>query len=700
MTFFPLRFLNGIYTDLSAEDKRFAILMKYWGIVRKFGFDKEEFVKQQDYFAESLENIPEGKELYFSLMKKASDRIAPQFHKLDDPQEKEKFLPWREKYASFLVDHFPETVGMTLEMMVFADMFDPDASEGLVISTMELLRPIFQNPDAMENWNLKFCMGMERRVLLPGKEMQFEAKTLDDDTVDVKDFKGKVVLLQYGTTMHEPMLPIYKKLVAALPKEDFVFLDYNVIDAPQIAREKEKISPMPWLTLYRMARDNMQDYVEYYGAFGATFLIDRDGKVVAARSNSIDRLWDELAKQLPNQAERIAELAAEHDVFVQQDKEEMEKYLASFKLTDDDDPNQNPLAAELLELLDEMQHSESLIGTDRQRTETGVELFELIRAIPDLSPRQTGYVKGRNKDLLKQMAKHNIEEHPETNPAVFFAEYEQIIDEQLANETRELNLLTLANEKLEILRHMQQYLKHSPDKQETAQAIQEKFVEVLKIKPMTEHPTGANNVKSHAQIYLLYELERIDRSGSLGLSRTFIGEIVPIFEKAKDLELQAYAQEIGGVKRRASLLGEELEFECILIDGTKFDIKDHRGKIVLVNFWNTHCGPCIREFPNMQAQYDKYKDQGYEMLTYSCGDPLEDLENFFAKNTSYTWLNGSLLMSREQGLKDYSDYYGITANPITFLVDREGKVFFTMVGSDDERLNRELEKVFAETTGQ
>ena len=62
----------------------------------------------------------------------------------------------------------------------------------------------------------------------------------------------------------------------------------------------------------------------------------------------------------------------------------------------------------------------------------------------------------------------------------------------------------------------------------------------------------------------------------------------------------------------------------------------------------------------------------------------------------FTWLNGSLLLSEEQGLKNYAEYYGINANPTTFLVDREGKVIFMMVGSDDEQFNRELEKAFAE----
>ena len=683
--------------DLSPEDKRTALLMKYWGIVRKFGFDKETKENQQDLFAKSLENIPEGKELCFTLLMMAYSRNAPEFHKLDDPQEKEKFLPWREKNASFLVDYSPETADLAREMLTFADLFDKNASEGLVLSTMELLRPIFSKPDALEDFGLRFCMGMERRVLLPGKEMPFAAKALDGTTVDIKDFRGKVVLLQFGTTVpeNEPMIPVYKKLVATLPEQDFVLLDYNISDFTGTAREKEKLDPLPWLTLYRLIGEGMQDYTGYYGTWSGVFLIDRAGKVVASRPEQKNHLWYELAKLLPNHEKQIAGIAAEHEMVVLQEKKKTQELLASLGVSQED-PDPNPIAAEMLELLTEMCSMNWLIGPDRQRTKTSMELLELIRALPGLSQFQAEDVRILRENLLKQTAIFNIEDHPETNPAVFFAEFEQLIDEQLAKKTGgDSNVITLVNEKIEILRHIQKYLQRTPDKLETARHIQERFVEILKIKPMTEHSTGAGNVR-YFILWYLKDLNNVDPTGSLGLSKTFLGEIVPILEKSQNVELRAYAQEIGGIKRRASMLGEELEFECILIDGTKFNLKDLRGKVVLINFWNTHCGPCLREFPNMQAQYEKYKEQGYEMLAYSCGDPLEDLENFFAKHPSYTWLNGSLLMSEEQGIKNYADYYGINANPTTFLVDREGKVIFMMVGSDDEQFNRELEKAFAE----
>ena len=104
-----------------------------------------------------------------------------------------------------------------------------------------------------------------------------------------------------------------------------------------------------------------------------------------------------------------------------------------------------------------------------------------------------------------------------------------------------------------------------------------------------------------------------------------------------------------GTLRRASLIGKEMEFETVLLDGTQVNVKDLRGKIVLVNFWVTTCGPCVREFPHMKELYEKYKPQGYEMIAYNTGEDSETIREFVEK-TQYPWLVGSSLMSVEIGL--------------------------------------------------
>src|SRR5579863_7939310 len=53
------------------------------------------------------------------------------------------------------------------------------------------------------------------------------------------------------------------------------------------------------------------------------------------------------------------------------------------------------------------------------------------------------------------------------------------------------------------------------------------------------------------------------------------------------------------------------------LNGQTFDLAAQRGKVVIVNFWATWCPPCRKEMPDLQALYDKYKDQGFVVLSIS-----------------------------------------------------------------------------------
>ena len=118
-------------------------------------------------------------------------------------------------------------------------------------------------------------------------------------------------------------------------------------------------------------------------------------------------------------------------------------------------------------------------------------------------------------------------------------------------------------------------------------------------------------------------------------------------------------------------------FALQTVDGRKVSLSDLKGKVVLINFWATWCGPCIAELPDLKRLYDKYKDKGFEILAIS-GDDKDDRQKVidFAKKRE---MNFTVLFD-EGVLKQYA----ITGLPTSIFVDRDGNVRYriTAIGND------------------
>ena len=132
------------------------------------------------------------------------------------------------------------------------------------------------------------------------------------------------------------------------------------------------------------------------------------------------------------------------------------------------------------------------------------------------------------------------------------------------------------------------------------------------------------------------------------------------------------AAEAAAEKIRATLMvGAKFpDFNETDVAGKPLSIASDKGRVVLIDFWATWCGPCRAELPNVLATYRKYHDQGFEIIGISLDQDQAKLTNF-TKSMFMTWpqfFDGKGWQNK-LALK-----YGIESIPATFLLDGEGKI--------------------------
>ena len=109
-------------------------------------------------------------------------------------------------------------------------------------------------------------------------------------------------------------------------------------------------------------------------------------------------------------------------------------------------------------------------------------------------------------------------------------------------------------------------------------------------------------------------------------------------------------------------------------DGRTVKLSDYKGKVVLLNFWATWCGPCKIEIPWFIDFEQKYKDRGFAVLGVSMDDDgWTAVKPYIAeKRLNYRVLLGNDTVGDQYG--------GVDSLPTTFLLDRNGKVAATHIG--------------------
>ena len=160
-----------------------------------------------------------------------------------------------------------------------------------------------------------------------------------------------------------------------------------------------------------------------------------------------------------------------------------------------------------------------------------------------------------------------------------------------------------------------------------------------------------------------------------------------IESKPKDIKNSTLSQ---GQPERPEYAIQAPDFTLRTVQGDLFNLSDYKGKVVLLNFWGTWCGPCRREIPDFNKLHDKYQKDGLEIvgITITSGSP-ENIYNFMKEwDIEYTVLTD---------IEDYETqrvtaYYGraigqpITGLPTTLIIDRGGYIVKGYIGPRNEEI--------------
>lgn len=144
----------------------------------------------------------------------------------------------------------------------------------------------------------------------------------------------------------------------------------------------------------------------------------------------------------------------------------------------------------------------------------------------------------------------------------------------------------------------------------------------------------------------------------------------PLLAKSAAPQIRKLAERMTATTRRIKLPGTPMELEGKRLDGSAFDPKTLAGKVVLVDFWATWCGPCLEEIPNILAQYDRYHDKGFEVLAISLDETREELDAFLAEKK----LPWPILFSGAGFDDPVARRYGVNGIPQLILIGRDGNV--------------------------
>ena len=125
-------------------------------------------------------------------------------------------------------------------------------------------------------------------------------------------------------------------------------------------------------------------------------------------------------------------------------------------------------------------------------------------------------------------------------------------------------------------------------------------------------------------------------------------------------------------------------FELVTLSGETVTLNSYKGKVLLVDMWDTWCPPCKAEIPHFVELYDEYNEKGLEILGVAFGREGVDAVRQFIKEYNVNYPNAIGNQEIVQG------FGGIRAIPTTFVIDKKGNIHKKLVGYQDKAVFEKL----------
>jgi len=176
----------------------------------------------------------------------------------------------------------------------------------------------------------------------------------------------------------------------------------------------------------------------------------------------------------------------------------------------------------------------------------------------------------------------------------------------------------------------------------------------------------------------------------LDVAREVLKDYIKTFGAANNPQLAGLSKQFEASLKNLDKLGKPMEITGKTTDGKDYDLAKMKGKVVLVDFWATWCGPCIAELPNMEKAYAKYHGRGFDIIGISLDRPGDEQKLVtFMENRKMPWPCINIEDSRK-----LADKYEVNAIPYPVLIDQAGNV--VSLRARGPQLERLLERLLPE----